>query len=64
MIDKKAYIRSKGLVCPFCKTESVQGGFIQVEAGKAFQEMNCLECENRWQDVYQLIDVIPDEKGE
>ena len=64
MIDKKAYIRSKGLVCPFCEAESVQGGFIQVEAGKAIQEMNCLECENRWQDVYQLIDVIPDEKGE
>jgi transcription elongation factor Elf1 len=64
MIDKKAYIRSRGLVCPFCKAESVQGGFIQVEAGKAIQDMSCLECENRWQDVYQLVDVIPEEKGE
>jgi len=64
MIDKNAYIKSKGLICPFCKTESVQGGFIQVEAGKAYQKMDCLECDGRWKDVYRLVDVILDEKGE
>ena len=57
------YIESKGLICPFCKTAAVQGRFVQIEAGKAVQDMNCLECEGRWQDVYELIDVIP-EKGE
>jgi len=62
MIEKKAYISSKGLICPFCRAESVQGGFIHVEAGKAFQEMDCPECENRWQDIYRLIDVILNEK--
>jgi hypothetical protein len=64
MIDKKAYIKGKGLICPFCKAESVQGGFIHVEAGKTLQEMNCLECDSKWQDVYQLIDVIPNEEGQ
>ena len=59
MIDKESYIKGKGLSCPFCEAESVQGGFIQIEAGKAFQEMGCTECEGAWQDVYELIDIIP-----
>ena len=46
MIDKESYIKGKGLLCPFCEAESVQGGFIEIEAGKAFQ------------DVYELIDII------
>ena len=59
MIDKESYIKGKGLSCPFCEAESVQGGFIQIESGKAFQEMGCTECEGAWQDVYELIDIIP-----
>ncbi len=58
MIDKESYIKCKGLSCPFCEAESVQGGFIQIEAGKAFQEMGCTECDETWQDVYELIDII------
>ena len=60
MIDKQAYIKGKGLSCPFCGAESIQGGFIHIEAGKAFQEMGCSECAGTWQDVYQLVDVIPE----
>jgi hypothetical protein len=58
MLDKETYIKGKGLLCPFCEAESVQGGFIQIEAGKAVQEMGCAECEGTWQDVYVLSDVI------
>ena len=64
MMDKKAYIESKGAMCPFCRAESIQGGFVQIEDGKAFQDMDCLECERRWQDAYRLVDVISIEKGE
>ena len=62
MINKEAYISRKGLMCPFCSAASVQGGFIRIEAGKAFQEMNCLECEHKWQDVYRLIDITLNQK--
>ena len=58
MIDKESYIKGGGLFCPFCDAESVQGGFTDIEAGKAFQEMCCSECEGTWQDVYELSDVI------
>jgi len=60
MIDKKTYLSSKGLICPLCGSKLIHGGFIQIESGRAFQDMRCLECEGTWQDVYQLIDVIPD----
>ena len=63
MIDKKAYINAKGLTCLFCGAESVQGGFVQIEAGKAFQEMSCTECEGAWLDVYKLVEVIPNQEG-
>ncbi len=60
MLDKKTHIKGKGLSCPFCGSSSIQGGFIEIEAGKAFQRMGCTECEAEWQDVYELIDMILD----
>ena len=59
MIDKDTYIKAKGLRCPFCESESIEGGFIQVEAGEAFQDMSCSQCQGKWQDVYRLVDVTP-----
>ena len=64
MIDKETYIKAKGLRCPFCGAESIEGGFIQVEAGEAFQDMSCSQCQGKWQDVYRLVDVVPIEKEE
>jgi hypothetical protein len=60
MIDKAAYINGKGLSCPFCGAGagSIHGDFIYVEAGTAFQEMACSECDGIWQDVYHLVDVV------
>jgi formate dehydrogenase maturation protein FdhE len=57
MLDKKAHIKRKGLSCPLCGSSSIQGGFIEIETGKAFQKMTCAECEAKWQDIYKLIDV-------
>ena len=59
VIDKVRYIEAKGLICPYCGRESVEGRFIWVEAGEAFQAMSCSLCEGKWQDVYRLIDLVP-----
>jgi hypothetical protein len=64
MIDKETYLKAKGLICPYCRGESIEGGFIQVEAGEAFQDMTCSQCDNKWQDVYRLVDVVLIEKEE
>ena len=57
MLDKKAHIKRKGVSCPLCGSPSIQGGFVEIETGKAFQKMTCAECEVKWQDIYELIDV-------
>ena len=59
MIDKATYTKAKGLICPYCGAESIEGGFIQVEAGEAFQDMSCSQCQGKWQDVYRLVDLTP-----
>ena len=58
MMRNDGYIKGKGLMCPFCRAEQVEGGFISVENGKAFQEIRCTECDGTWQDVYHLVDVV------
>jgi hypothetical protein len=58
MIDKEDYLKGKGLACPFCGSELLEGGFIHVETGNALQKMSCTECDGIWQDVFQLVDVI------
>jgi transcription elongation factor Elf1 len=62
MMDKGTYIEAKGLICPFCGRDSIEGGFIEVDAGKAFQVMSCSRCGSKWQDVYRLVDFITIER--
>ena len=57
MLDKKMYIKEKEFICPFCGSLSIEGGFVEIETGKAFQKMSCVECEARWQNIYELIDM-------
>ena len=59
MIDKATYINAKGLICPHCGADSIEGGFIEVEAGEALQDMSCCQCRGKWQDIYHLVDVVP-----
>jgi hypothetical protein len=37
-------------------------GSIRIEADKILQETHCLKCDNRWNDIYVLVDVVPNEK--
>ena len=39
---------------PFCKSEDIEGHSLSVDAGTASQEVNCLACEEEWQDTYEL----------
>ena len=64
MIDRDAYIKGKGLMCPFCGARQIEGRFVQIESSKAFQEMACTACQGSWQYVYELIDVIPHETAD
>ena len=64
MMDRESYIRGKGLFCPFCGSDDIGGGFVNIETGEASQEMSCTRCNGRWQDLYKLVDLISNLKEE
>jgi len=61
--QKKAYIEGKSCHCPFCKSEDIEGGHMEVDGTGAWQEVECNSCGATWQDVYKLVDVLPTVNG-
>lgn len=53
-LTNEQYVECGGQNCPFCGSTDLTGDSIHVEAGKAFQEMGCNECDRSWQDEYKL----------
>ncbi len=43
--------------CPFCGTDSISAGETDLGDGIASQEIHCPDCDHRWTDLYQLVDV-------
>ena len=54
---RKQYLEKNGVDCPFCGSDEIEGGFVDIECGSAYQPVRCLRCEKRWNDVYALQDV-------
>lgn len=48
------YVALKGVRCPSCGSSDVSGNQLEVNAGEAFQPMNCSECGATWSDSYAL----------
>ncbi len=59
--QKRVYINSGGVCCPFCGSGSIQGGFVEIDSGQATQPMHCPDCGHHWTDLYRLTAIIPDE---
>lgn len=53
-LSSEAYQRKQGACCPACESEQIQGHFIEVNAGMAHQEIDCLDCGASWSDDYAL----------
>lgn len=49
------YREKGGSECPMCGSEELSGGFIEIEAGKAYQKILCARCGILWRDVYVLV---------
>ena len=50
----KPYIQRRGVACPFCASSNIEGRQFDVQAGTAWQPMNCTDCDREWNDVYTL----------
>jgi formate dehydrogenase maturation protein FdhE len=47
--------------CPFCGSENIEGDFFEGGGEQVWQRVSCLDCENRWTDVYQHVEQEVDE---
>jgi hypothetical protein len=54
----KAYVKSGGAECPFCKCDVLDFGPVKVEQGSAYQDRACFHCKKQWTDSYTLTGVI------
>lgn len=43
------------IVCPKCGEQGVSGGEININAGRTTQEIECLNCGFKYQDIYVLV---------
>lgn len=38
--------------CPYCNSQHVSGGFVEVQGPCAFQDCECAECDRSWTTQY------------
>jgi|SRR5688572_17744762 len=58
---KAEYLSSGGIHCPFCHSFQIEGDSFECDSGVVLQEIRCLDCHRRWEDVYKLHDIqFPD----
>lgn len=49
------YVETGGTRCPFCRSQNLDGGPFEADAGGATQEVGCNDCGKSWLDVHTLI---------
>ena len=54
--QKKAYLKDSSK-CPFCQSEQIEGGPVEIDGDTAWQKVSCLDCDKQWADIYRLADV-------
>lgn len=52
------YLRWNGAYCLQCRQDQIEGEFVEVGGGKAWQRIHCLCCGKTWNDVYTLTGVL------
>jgi hypothetical protein len=54
MQDHVTYLRSSGGYCPSCGSNIIEGSFVDIENGHAYQKISCNNCDAVWDDIYKL----------
>jgi len=52
------YIKGEGCFCPHCGSDQIEGGSFNGEGNLVFQKINCMDCEESWDDVYTLTKFV------
>lgn len=54
--QKKAYLKASH-ICPYCGSDQIEGQSVDIDENGASQEVSCISCKARWEDLYKLTDV-------
>jgi len=54
---KAKYLEQGGAKCPHCNSGNLQGDSLQSDGGYVWQDIECLDCDMQWVDVYSLTDI-------
>ena len=41
--------------CPFCDSDQIEGGFLEMDGSSAWQPVVCNDCGKGWNDIYNLV---------
>ncbi len=48
------YVQNRGIKCPYCGGNSLEGGSLEMDGGSVYQKITCHDCSHNWQDYYVL----------
>ena len=48
------YCDHGGVHCPYCGSEDIVGGSIQIDIAVAWQPITCSACGRKWNDIYTI----------
>jgi hypothetical protein len=51
------YLLHGGIHCPDCLSHQISGGSVDINEGRASQEVSCTSCGLVWWDDYQLVGI-------
>ena len=55
--QERKYLKEGGVRCPFCDSNNISGGTLDMGAGATYQDVTCDSCQRAWTDVYELTGI-------
>lgn len=57
-VSSEEYVKEGGNKCPFCGATDINGHAVEIDAGIAYQPVDCSECGKEWTDQYSLVGYV------
>ena len=51
----EVHLATGGVLCPYCESDNISGEGFEPEASSEL--VDCLDCGERWKDIYSLVGV-------
>jgi transcription elongation factor Elf1 len=54
-MTNKEYCAQEEPRCPYCYSDEIVGGSVEINKAGAWQSVTCLTCGKEWTNIYKLI---------